>query len=249
MNEKTEPFFIGWAAPPAALRPFLISFAISALAFAAILGWLVAATQPDPGDGAFRGPTEVVGTLVLDPYPVVHVEQSEGFDPGDALILSGPGKIGVRERSAAFDGQRVTVRGARLLRGDLTGLQLRGNASGLEAAEGPVVPVPVEDLGRWRLTGEICDGKCLMGAMRPGTGLAHRACANLCIAGGVPPVFVSTAPAAGAEFFLMAGPDGGPVPEDVFRHTALLVEVEGHLERHGTLAVFRLDPETLRLAQ
>ena len=109
--------------------------------------------------------------------------------------------------------------------------------------------MPVKPLGRWRLTGEICDGKCYAGAMRPGTGLAHKACANLCLIGGVPPVLVTTAPVEGERFLLIAGADGGPVTPALLDHVATLVQVEGDVERRGSLLVLRVAPGTLRLAR
>jgi hypothetical protein len=209
----------------------------------------VAATQDDPGDGAFLGRANAIGILQARPYPVVHVIEGEKYSPGDTILLNGPGKRGVQERAAEFDGALVRVAGARIMRGDILAMQVAGGANGLKAAEGAGEAPVAEDLGRWRLTGEICDGKCLTGAMRPGRGLAHKACANLCLTGGVPPVFVSTDKVDGTEFMLLADADGGPVTDALLDHTATLVEVEGRVERRGGLLVFKIDPETLRLAR
>ncbi|MCA8883528.1 MAG: hypothetical protein KDA50_07250 [Rhodobacteraceae bacterium] len=212
-----------------------------------LAGYMVAATQNDPGDGAFLGRASAVGVLQAAPYPVVHVLESDTFAPGTAVLLSGLGKRGVQDRAEALDGAVVEIAGARMARGDIQGLQLRNGGDGLRAADGAgALPEPV-DLGRWRLSGEICDGKCLTGAMRPGRGLAHKACANLCLIGGVPPVFVTTDKVDGTEFFLLADADGGPVTDAILDHTATLVEAEGRLERHGGLHVFRLDPGSLRV--
>ena len=131
-------------------------------------------------------------------------------------------------------------------RGDLDMLQVDGGPDGLVAAEGAAPPAAATPLGTWRLTGEICDGKCYAGAMRPGRGLAHRGCAEICLIGGVPPVFVSTAPVEGASFLLMGHADGSPVTADVLARVATLVEAEGMIERRGDLLVFRVDPATLR---
>ena len=108
----------------------------------------------------------------------------------------------------------------------------------------PSAPV---SLGRWRIAGEICDGKCYAGAMRPGTGLAHKACANLCIAGGVPAVFVSSSPVEGHRYFLLADETGKPAGELLKDHVAVYVEAEGEVERLDDLAVFRIDRSTIRV--
>ncbi len=248
MDTQDRPFFIGWAALPRPLRDLMLGIALGLVVLFGLLGLVVAATQDDPGAGGFAGRAEAVGVLTVDPYPIVHVESSEVFPEGSALLLSGFGKRGVQERAAPLDGQRVQVQGLRLERGTLLGMQLAGGERGLAPAETDAAAVlpATEDLGRWRLTGEICDGKCLNGAMRPGTGLAHKACANLCLIGGVPPVFVATDRVDGAEFFLIGGPDGGPVTDALLDHTARLVEVEGRIERRGELHVFLIEPATMR---
>ena len=253
----TEPdgngFFIGWSSKmPGRLGVFLMQVAAVLVAGLAGAALAIGITQDDPGDGAFRfdwGRQTLTGVLQAQPYPVLHVTESDRYPAGHAIMLSGPGKRGVQDQAAPLDGQLVVASGVMLTRGPLTMMQVRGGDQGLLAAETAVVPnppVPVP-LGRWRLTGEICDGKCYAGAMRPGQGLSHRACANLCLTGGVPPVFVATDTVDGQAFFLIAGPEGGPVTDAILDHTAMLVEVEGQVERRGDLLVFRIDPATLEV--
>jgi hypothetical protein len=103
------------------------------------------------------------------------------------------------------------------------------------------VPAPAQDLGRWRLVGEICDGKCSAGAMKPGTGLAHKACANLCILVGLPPVLVMELPVEGATVVLLAAEDGGPMPDALYDLVAVPVSMDGTLERRDDLLIFRID--------
>ena len=45
------------------------------------------------------------------------------------------------------------------------------------------------DRGPVMLVGEILDAKCWFGAMRPGYGRTHKACAALCARGGLPLAF------------------------------------------------------------
>lgn len=244
---REDSFFIGWAAPPTALRWFMLVISAGLIVLFGFSAYVIAATQADPGDGAFVGRADVVGIMQAGPYPVVHVVESDRFEPGQVLVLSGNGKRGVQERAEPLDGQLVQVAGGVIRRGDIAMLQLFGGERGLSPAEGdtPADAPGREDLGRWRIAGEIADGKCYMGAMRPGQGLAHRACANFCIIGGVPPIFVTTVPVEGREYLLLAGPDGGPLPDEVMAQAAILVEIEGQVERVGDLLVFRVDPETL----
>jgi hypothetical protein len=109
------------------------------------------------------------------------------------------------------------------------------------------VPEADEPLGRWRLVGEICDGKCYAGVMRPGNGIAHLACADLCLLGGVPPVFVSTGDIDGENFFWLADADGGPLPDEFYPYVALRIGVEGEVERRDDIMIFKIDLSTVEV--
>ena len=85
--------------------------------------------------------------------------------------------------------------------------------------------------------------------MRPGRGLAHKACANLCLLGGVPPVFVSTQPVLGQEFLLITGPDGTELPAAAYDRIAQFISVEGEVTKHGSLLVFAIDADTMELVK
>ena len=233
-------FFIGWAAaPPRALRALLASLVLCVPLGFGTLGLVLGRAADDPGAGAFdwdAGEQRLVGIATARPYPLL------ALPSGHTLMLVGLGKSGV-DLDPALDGRRVAASGVIIRRGMLDMLQV----DALAPEDGPaLVPVPVP-LGRWRVVGEICDGKCETGAMRPGNGLAHRACAILCLAGGVPPVFVTAGPVEGLGFLLLAGADGGPIPASLRALTALRVVIDGTLERRGDLLVFRADPDGARL--
>lgn len=251
MNDK--PFFVGYLPVPGKLRIFLMSAALFVVTLLGAMGFVMGAVQDDPGPGAYRfdyGRQTVTGVIELTPYPLVHVTKgNDRIKPGDTLMMSAGGKAGVNDRADGLNGQLAQVSGVMLERGDLNMLQLRGGRRGMQAAEGTgEVPAPVDE-GRWKLTGEICDGKCLAGSMRPGRGLAHKACANLCLLGGVPPVFVSSQPVLGAEFLLVTGPDGTVLPPAAYDAVAQFVSVEGRITRRGGLLVFAIDTDTLELVQ
>jgi hypothetical protein len=250
-EERQQPYFIGYLPVPGGLRRFLSVVAVALVAGFAVLAWAIGASQDDPGPGAFRFDLRrqtVIGVVELRPYPLLRVtEGSEHIKVGHTLMLSASGKRGLMSRAAPLEGQLAKASGVLLSRGDLDMLQVRGGAAGLSAATGEAPGLTAEPLGRWRLAGEICDGKCLAGAMRPGRGLAHKACANLCLIGGVPPVFVSTQPVEGQEFLLIAGPDGGPMPQTIYDYVAIFIEIEGEIHRRGDLLVFRVDPATIKV--
>ncbi len=254
MSQPNKPFFVGYLPIPAGLKGYLIGLSLAFIAGFALTGVLIGATQDDPGEGRVRGDygrQTVSGVVELTPYPLVHVTQGNDVIPeGRTLMMTAGGKAGVMDRAMPLEGQLVTVSGVLLERGALDMLQIRGGRQGLAAAEGeaqgaPAKPPAPQSLGRWRLTGEICDGKCLAGAMRPGRGLAHKACANLCLIGGVPPVFVSTQPVEGEEFLMITGPDGTYLPQEAYDFVAQFVTLEGEITRHGDLLVLALDPASI----
>lgn len=251
MSEK--PFFVGYLPAPGPLRAFLIGAAAMFVVVLGTAGFLLGAGQDDPGPGAFRfdyGRQTVTGVVELTPYPLIHVtEGNDRIKPGDTFMMTAGGKSGVDSRAAPLEGQLAQVSGVILERGDLYMLQLRGGGNGIRAAEGEAPQVTPEPQGRWKLTGEICDGKCLAGAMRPGRGLAHKACANLCLLGDVPPVFVSTQPVLGSEFLLVTGPDGTRLPEAAYDYVAQFVSAEGNISRHGDLLVWAIEPDTIEVVQ
>ena len=221
------------------------------------------------------GPQRFVGVLEATPYPLLHLTEPSPHARSRTLLLAGVGKAGVQDRAVPLDGTLVETGGILLQRGSIDMLQV-GQAGivpvGADAADGAASPAPAQRqagtqepaeaqelarlpaqvpapvaLGRWRIAGELCDGKCYAGAMRPGDGLAHKACANLCLLGGLPLIFVTTRPVEGAEFLLVADPDGDPVPDAYRDYVALLVELEGDLERRGDILVFKVDITTAKI--
>lgn len=251
MNDPTKPFFVGYLPAPRGARRFLILTCAALIAGFGAIGFGIGATQADPGPGAFRfdyGRQVLTGVISARPYPVLTVTQgTERVQAGHTILLSGNGKNGVQMRADPLDGQLAVITGPMLERGALDMIQVRGGPQGLMAAEGASQEVPEEDLGRWRLAGEINDGKCLAGAMLPGRGLAHKACGNLCVLGGVPPVFVTSQPVEGSEFLLLGGPDGGPLPDALFDYAAIFISAEGRLKRRGDLLIFLIDPDTVEV--
>lgn len=237
-----EPsFFVGYATSvPRDIKTFVLSVAIAFFALLACLAVLVSGAADDPGDGRFGDEVIMKGTLRSLPYPVLHVPAGARHPDGRSVMLAGEGKIGAQGQTRDLEGMEVEAQGYLVKRGALDMLLLQPDAG--VRLKGPVsaLPPPVA-LGRWRVTGEICDGKCYAGAMRPGTGLAHKACANLCLSGGVPPVFVSVSPVRGAKFMLMADANGNAAPAGIADFVGLPVSIEGDIEQHGQLLILKAD--------
>jgi len=224
-------FFVGWSARSASPGFLSVVVALLIMGFGA-LAFALGVTIDDPGGGDFTGDREIAGVLVADPYPMIVTD-------GDrhTILLSGGGKRGVQEAARPLDGKHVRATGSGVKRGDRDMLLV----DRLEVAAGEAIPPVRTALGTWRLTGEICDGKCVLGVMRQGNGLAHKACANICLIGGVPPVLVTTTPVLGSRYLFMGGPDNGALPDTVRDHVAVLRRMDGEVERIGDALVFRTD--------
>jgi hypothetical protein len=247
-------FFIGWdrGSGRAQFR-FLGLVAAGFLALLAGIGLLdgrdaaprdlFGLAPPSPPDAPIDAVT-LRGRVALHPYPTLFVAPDAAHPGLHSVLLSGDGKRGPQIDPALTDGAMVSLTGLRLRRGTIDMLVV-GDA--VHPLPEPPIAAPVAvSLGRWRVAGEICDGKCQTGAMQPGQGLSHRACASLCLIGGVPPVFVAASPVAGTSFLLLAGPDGRALP-DLRRLAALPVVLEGEIERRGDLLIFKVDLAAARV--
>jgi hypothetical protein len=115
----------------------------------------------------------------------------------------------------------------------------------LPGADGAAAPA-VESYGRARLAGQIMDSKCFFGVMRPGRGKTHKACAALCIRGGIPPSFWVRDGAGSESVLLMTDAAGGPLGEAILPLVADPVEAEGEIVRVGDLLQFRADAADYR---
>lgn len=239
MNDE---FYIGYLpkAPPQTgrfTRKVVIALAIAALGAAVIL----AATLPYFGTGefAFGQPHEYTGTVSCEMGP--RLAAADGTD----YLLVGYGKNRVAPEICGASGNDVTLRGTLIQREGRQLLEvttsplLRGTGSPAVAA------IP---LGKFTLTGEIVDSKCYFGVMNPAEGRLHRACAVLCLRGGVPAVFVARDQTGETLHLLITGPDGQPMNEQLLRWVGEGVQATGEVARQGKWLVWHLDPASIRLS-
>jgi hypothetical protein len=259
--DAADDFFIGWSRrPPAGLARFMAVVAVLFLALAGSLGVWLGTGADDPADALHRigertadggpvrpqdwqGDQTLRGWLELRGHALLHVAPDAAHPAGRVLLVSGFGKRGPEIQGESGP---VEIKGGILRRGSLE--MLVTDDPPMRLQPGPEAPGPLarQPLGRWRIAGEICDGKCYPGGMRPGVGIAHRACANLCLSGEVPPVLVTVAPVDGRSFLVLRGPGDGSAWPTLAGFVAGLVEAEGTVERVGNALVFTVDPATLR---
>jgi hypothetical protein len=227
------PFFVGWSGRSAIpLLRFLALILLTLLAGFGALAFALGVIVDDPGGGNFTGDKAITGVLIADPYPMIVTDTDH-----HTILLSGGGKHGVQEQARLLDGRHVRATGAGVKRGDRDLLLV----DQLQPAPGDVAPPVRQPLGTWRLTGELCDGKCSLGVMRPGDKPAHKACANVCLIGGVPPVYITTTPVFGARYVLMGDLQNHALPDALRDYVAVTTRMDGTLERIGDALVFDTD--------
>ena len=104
-------------------------------------------------------------------------------------------------------------------------------------------------LGIHTLIGEIVDSKCHLGVMKPGNRKAHRACASLCIRGGVPPVFIVREGGSVTEHLLLVGSDGRALNQEVLDWVAEPVEIHGEVIRLDDRWLLKAEPKSFKRSQ
>lgn len=254
-SPSRDAFFVGYLPVPRALIGFLAVVTGVVIGAGVAVAAVFALAQGDWGDGSFKwgdGYQTRTGVLLAEPYPVLYLPPDGEHPKGRAVVLSGQGKRGVQQAAEALDGKPADVGGIALGRGEVgvEFIQVGGKVR-LRAAENtaaiPADWLPeMQDLGERTLKGEIVEAKCYLGAMRPGQGKTHKLCANLCLIGGIPPMFVVYREQGAPLVMLLGGSQGGPVPEALLDHTSHYVELTGRLERRADLLVFKIDPASLR---
>lgn len=243
MNRKAihqDEFYVGYLPAPRGHLRFvrvLVPIMLWIMVFAAIgLAW----SQRDPGPAAWDDgmEREWVGTLVVHPYPMLMIE--EGDDRGMMLLVE-QGKRGAGPRAAAVGASKARVRGWRLERDGRRMIELSPESNAVERIGEPArLPnLSLEGSEPILLRGEIVDAKCYLGAMKPGEGPTHKACAILCLTGGIPPMLVSR-DGGRVRYFLLTDSSGGPMPSAMIRRAGEPIELRGRAGRIDDLEVFAL---------
>lgn len=241
-----DEFYVGYLdrSAPATTR-FARRAALGLVAVALGLGAVFAMSQSRWGSGSFEFGTVRTLAGVYRAGPVAHLEihHPGGRTTVERWLLVGEGKHGVPVAWAQFDGQSVELEGTLIARGATTMVEVA--AAGPRAVGGAAAQ-PAESprsLGRRRVVGEIVDSKCWRGVMNPGELRTHRACATLCVRGGVPPLVTVWDPTDTPGQLLLLGGAGEPIHGQVLPWIALPVALEGELWQLGELWFLHLGPD------
>lgn len=225
---NNDDFFIGWADTPKVDRRFLLGAGVALVTGTTAVGIGIAARQRPVGPGTWNMGEirEWRGIATAEPYGMLRTIDLDGTER--TALLACQGKCGVSAKIGALAGKPVVVKGSLIQRGPyamiavIDGLDwIRedpdGSVGGLAFPE----PEPLIDVS---LNGEILDTKCWFGAMRPAQGKTHKACASLCIRGGLPPAFYV---------------------RDLKDQTALMIMTSGGFGHNKDLLPYVADPVTI----
>lgn len=250
----SDEFYIGWQSQPSpGIRRFLRRLVVVLLAVTLLLPVILAVSQRTIGMAVFEWgvPKKFTGIFRVWPYPHLLVPRPDG--PGNptsysTYFLVAPWKFGLSPKAVArFDGKFVSLQGTLIYRDTQTMIEV-SNAELTEATNLSVTtPLPsTVSLGRQTFAGEIVDSKCYFGVMNPGQLAPHRACAKLCISGGIPPVLVVPRTNAAPLCLLLVSPAGQPVNEQVLDLVAVPVEITGEVKSQDGLLLLLADPRDYR---
>ena len=193
-TRNQDDFFVGYLATPPRVSRFLRQAVPPILLIALTAAGLIAARQRDPGNGEWDSQDrQLEGTLMTQPYPILQSRD------GRTCVLVAEGKHAIDLPATATDGATVRVGGTIIQRGTLRLLEVKNITVSSTSSPGVKSPTFSGEIRTFH--GEVVDPKCFAGAMKPGDGKTHKACAALCLRGGIPPAFVADS----GEMFLLTG--------------------------------------------
>ena len=252
MTDKKAPFFVGYQPMPAALARFYRPLALALIIASGVGGYWVGAQQSAsaPAHWDTAAITTAKGVLTLRPYPTLHRLRADNPGEIESLLLVRQGKHSADDWARAHAGKAVAVSGHAITRGRWTMLEIATRDAIAPAADVDAARInallAVEPLGAVEVNGEIADSKCFLGVMKPGAGVVHKACAEICLRGGIPPLLVAE-DARGQQFgYLLALADGGAAATQLVPFAAESVQVRGQLQRQGGLLLIRVDDGGVR---
>lgn len=234
------------------------------------LGIVLATSQMGfpSGEYQYGKLTEISGVIYKTPVPmikVLHGKDVAGKPVYQSVILVSFGKRGAsrvldkieKKAGQPLEGGVTTLRGIWVFRDGKAMFELTEMENSFvnisptwEGENGTINAKEIRPLrtryGDVELSGEIIDPKCYLGAMKPGEGKPHRSCAILCIKGGIPPVLVTEGRQGEKGYFLLVGPKGQPINEQVLPFVADQVSIRGRLESLDDWLVLFLDPVDIR---
>jgi len=248
-SSPDDDFFVGYLPTPPRLRRFHLAAVI--VAIVTMLGVAGALATTSSGEhGHFGGgEADFIGVFTGAPVPVLRVPDPSRPGGVRTLLVVRSGKFGLPAAQVAeLEGRVVRLRGGLIERDGAAMIELYQPPE--DGTLEPAARASIEARARVShgpvtLRGELVDSKCWLGRMHPGAGRTHRACAQQCVAGGIPTLLVTRDARGDESMHVLADLDDGSL-EAVLELLADPVEVSGRLEQDADLWIFHVEPGSLR---
>jgi hypothetical protein len=243
-KSANDPFYVGYLPLPKSLAPVVKAFVALGVVAALVFAFVVSTAQGDPGTGHWDTSKvyEIEGHLTVSPYPIIHVPDAASPTNTRAVLLVSGLKFGVEDRTKAMHGKRVRAKGEFITHQGRGMFALLDDEDAITVVSDDSTAPATKEFGEHTMVGEICDSKCFLGVMKPGSGKTHRGCAVRCISGGIPPIFVTRDANNDATVYLMVDNEHNAINKAVLPFVAEPVEAQGRLEMQGDLLVYVVDP-------
>jgi len=259
MSAQRDSFYVGYLPMPKPVRLAVMIIVPLLLIGVVTTAAILASTQDDPGSAAWTlldesptGPIELTGVYLEQPYPAV-------WSNGQLHLLARQGKFNAAKAAEAAGikhGDPVKTTCYTLSRHDQFLYELINDEAIIpvaktdtspQASSHPAVMNQATDRPINQVVGEVIDPKCYLGAMKPGDGVTHRACAILCLRGGIPPMLVDKSGETPVYYLLTDSEGNGIDPEnEAFPLEKLLpfvgvsTRVTGTISLHGKQPVLAI---------
>ena len=186
------------------------------------------------------------GVIEVEPAPILRVDRPAG-QGASRYLLVGEFKHGADDQVRGLHGRPVKLEGTLVHRDDQTMIEVVAGSVQEQPGRSDSQRTQSRRLGIQTLRGEIVDSKCHYGVMKPGDFKPHRACATLCIRGGIPPVFVvRNEEGRPLRHLLLVGSDGRGLHQEVLPFVADPLEITGEVRRQGDLWILAAEPDDFR---
>ena len=245
MTERDD-FYIGYAPLPASVRKLLLWFV--PMLVLCVLGLAIIAPHlhfEQANSGRIQGVKEFEGLLLAQPSPHLLVPNPDAIDePFKVYPLSGTDKRLPKPAVMEHAGKWVKLNGILIGRNRYEMLAARSAEEITVPAGATALEVQTVSLGEVAIAGEIVDGKCYPGIMKPGRTKTHRSCAIRCISGGVPPIFRTQNTSGKSLYFLLSDLDGQAVNDRILSMVADPIQITSEVIQYGDSFILKANPAT-----
>jgi hypothetical protein len=233
-DDQDDPFYVGYLDTPDRYRRSIKLVIVLITVWSAMTAFLVVLAQRPPGNATWDISNERTwsGLLLEEPYPMLVTER-------ETLLVVRMGKRGAHDLLKDLYGSEYTINGYALQRDGRKMIELAPDFVATPTQQQTIRAPELMMLSDepMHYTGEIIDGKCFLGAMKPGNGFGHRSCAVLCLQGGLPPMFADRNASPDAMYPLLLIDGSTTLPDHVLSKVARHVRISATPAMLGDLPV------------